>query len=148
MKILKNFAIFGFSPNQALQAHPFNGRITAGFLICGLVLTCELVYFFQESHSFMEYSQLIYLISAAIVVTTALVVLLCQMDAMFKLIIRTKYLCNGKKNLQIKSSLKVSFRNLLLIIFFSFLDTCVIYAILEMGDSKSYEKTWWRNVAK
>lgn len=88
--------MYGFSPNQLLQTHPFNGRTTIGVLILSVSVALELAYFFQEAHSFLEYSQVIYMIGAGSMVYITFWNLLIQMDALFKLITAMENMFDGK----------------------------------------------------
>lgn len=95
--IRRGMMILGFTPNQALQTHPFNGRIAVGFMIQCLSLALQLVYSFRGGHNFMEYSQLIYIISAVGVVFIVFIISSFQMKAIFKIIIKFEKLLDGKK---------------------------------------------------
>lgn len=50
--IQKNFAFIGITVEQSIQAHPFNGRILFGFLLCGVNIFHQYMFLFTEARGF------------------------------------------------------------------------------------------------
>lgn len=68
-----------------------------GFLILGVSVASQLIYFCNGINNFTEYTQAISITGAAVVLFIVFAILAFQMEALFKLIDDIEMLCDGKQ---------------------------------------------------
>lgn len=95
--VLKNFATIGIEPKLIAQPNPLNVRILMGFGFLGLSIICIFKYFFYEAKTFIEYTQTAYMGSAAVLLISALLILILNVESLFKLINDCENLVNLSK---------------------------------------------------
>lgn len=78
----KHFATIGISRNLVMQPYPINVNILMAFV----TIICNLVYAIDGAKTLAEYTQSIYIISMAILVIFALMIIILKVDKLFELI--------------------------------------------------------------
>lgn len=81
--IRKIFAAVGIVSSSTTQACPLNSRVLLGFLLLGLAHICNLKFIFAEAKTFAEYNQSIFLSTFTAMVTSALLILILNVEKLF-----------------------------------------------------------------
>lgn len=75
----------GLKSEQLTQSHPFNAENLLLFIIFGLAISLDLVYFFYVANSFVERIESLYIICVSIVCTITFAILIWEMLKLFEL---------------------------------------------------------------
>lgn len=95
--IRKTFVVMGIGPTLATQSYPLNGRIMFGFLLLCSGTTFSCVYIFNDAETFSDYTQSVYILSAGIICTVVLIILILKVEKLFDLINRFDSTINMSK---------------------------------------------------
>lgn len=82
----RNFALVGICPNLSLQSYPFNWKISMGIFILSLYIMCSMMYLFYTPNLFTENTQTVFMDSVAALIILTLLVLIFNVDEVFKYI--------------------------------------------------------------
>lgn len=96
--IQKNYYIFlGFDSNQAFDLiNRFNRKTVGCFIFAGLDIIFHLTYMSLSANSFMEYTEIIYIISGILFIGISFFGLVLKMKKLFELIDGIEKHINGK----------------------------------------------------
>lgn len=83
---LESFAILGITLDQSVQKNPLNARILAAFSTFTLRIVLYTVFFFHDASTISEYTENLWLNSAATLVLIGFAVEVFKMDKIFALI--------------------------------------------------------------
>lgn len=96
--IRKNFMALGIDSKQAFDStKPYNKKILGCFFMIGLNNIFFLVYMFHIAESFLEYTESMYMASAAIVIGVIFICLVLKMKKLFELIDGIEKHINGEE---------------------------------------------------
>lgn len=84
--IQKNFAIAGITPDLVNQAYPLNVKILMGFLSLNSGAYFNLAFTLYYADTFAEYTQSIYVFSLVDLIIFALLIVVLQVDKLFKFV--------------------------------------------------------------
>lgn len=92
--VQRKFATIGITAKFATQPYPLNGRICIGFSILIPYITFLCVFIFNYAETFSEYTQSIYIATAASVFNLALLLLILKKKVLYECINRLNQLIN------------------------------------------------------
>lgn len=92
--IQKNFAIAGISPKLVTQSYLLNWKILQCFLLLWSATAFMCVHTINYAETFSEYTQTIYMGSAAIIVIFALLILILKVKKLFEFVDRCDSMLN------------------------------------------------------
>lgn len=84
--IQRKFAILGISPDQSIQNCPFNQEIILVYIIYGSACIMSNVYLFHEAQNFEEYTNNIYITTAATMLLFFFTIIINKMANLFEFI--------------------------------------------------------------
>lgn len=84
--IQKNFAILGITSAQSIQKHPFNRQIVLLYSIYGSTWISSVLFLFQKANTFEEYTNNIYITSAAAIVMFSFTIIVFKMSKLFEFV--------------------------------------------------------------
>lgn len=95
--IQKSFERMGLSRKLLTQLLPLNGKILLNFAMLGTGITFIIVYTVEYVETFSEYTQCIYIASAAVFVISVLLVLVFKVQTLYKYIDCCETMLNRSK---------------------------------------------------
>lgn len=83
---LKSLALVGIDSNLMLQSYPINVKMVMGYLLVFVGIVLMLVFIFNESKTFAEYTQAVYMCSLSALIVFALIILSAKVHNLFQFI--------------------------------------------------------------
>lgn len=95
--VQKNFATLGIDSDLMLQQYPINMKIFISYLLGLGSIISMLMFLFDEQKTFAEYTQAVYFGSFAVLIISALVILVLHVDKLFQFIKTLDVTINASK---------------------------------------------------